>query len=194
MILICHESPTVRSYLRQQITSVAGGQRVTTAVSVEDLVMRLSSERPSMILAPLAQAAEIAHRLPEGTIVAITLPHARRVDIDAVRMAAAAGVRGFLRADATSTQVAALVREGVETKSVPTEAPVVNSLTERLLTKRELEVLAGMSRGRSNAEIGKELFLSEDTIKTHARRLFRKLGAHDRAQAVAVGFRMGLLH
>jgi DNA-binding NarL/FixJ family response regulator len=50
-----------------------------------------------------------------------------------------------------------------------------------------------MSRGRSNAEIGRDLFLSEDTVKTHARRLFRKLGAADRAQAVAVGFRAGVV-
>jgi DNA-binding NarL/FixJ family response regulator len=61
------------------------------------------------------------------------------------------------------------------------------------LTEREMQVLTGMSRGRSNNEIGKELFLSEDTVKTHARRLFRKLGAADRAQAVAVGFRWGLV-
>jgi hypothetical protein len=57
-----------------------------------------------------------------------------------------------------------------------------------------MQVLTGMSRGRSNAEIGKELYLSEDTVKTHARRLFRKMGAADRAQAVAVGFRWGLDH
>jgi DNA-binding NarL/FixJ family response regulator len=61
------------------------------------------------------------------------------------------------------------------------------------LTKRELEVLSGMSYGRSNAQIGQELFLSEDTVKTHARRLFRKLGAKDRAQAVAIGLRRGLI-
>jgi DNA-binding NarL/FixJ family response regulator len=54
-------------------------------------------------------------------------------------------------------------------------------------------VLRGMGRGRSNSEIGKELYLSEDTVKTHARRLFRKLGAADRAQAVAMGFRWGLV-
>ncbi len=51
-----------------------------------------------------------------------------------------------------------------------------------------------MSNGRSNAQIGQELYLSEDTIKTHARRLFRKLGASDRAQAVAIGLRRGLIH
>ena len=62
------------------------------------------------------------------------------------------------------------------------------------LTDRELQVLQGMSRGLSNSEIGEDLFLSEDTIKTHARRLFRKMQVRDRAHAVAEGFRKGLLH
>ena len=61
------------------------------------------------------------------------------------------------------------------------------------LTERELQVLRGMSDGKSNAEIGRELFVSEDTVKTHARRLFRKLGARDRAHAVASAFRAGLV-
>jgi DNA-binding NarL/FixJ family response regulator len=62
-----------------------------------------------------------------------------------------------------------------------------------VLTERELQVLHGMADGKSNAEIGRELFVSEDTVKTHARRLFRKLGARDRAHAVAAGFRAGLV-
>jgi DNA-binding NarL/FixJ family response regulator len=62
------------------------------------------------------------------------------------------------------------------------------------LTERELQVLRGMSEGKSNAEIGRELFVSEDTVKTHARRLFRKLGARDRAHAVAAAFRLGLVN
>ena len=61
------------------------------------------------------------------------------------------------------------------------------------LTERELQVLRGMSQGKSNGQIGRELYLSEDTVKTHARRLFRKLGVRDRAQAVAHGFRRGLV-
>jgi DNA-binding NarL/FixJ family response regulator len=61
------------------------------------------------------------------------------------------------------------------------------------LTEREMQVLVGMADGKSNAEIGRELFVSEDTVKTHARRLFRKLGARDRAHAVAAGFRAGLV-
>jgi DNA-binding NarL/FixJ family response regulator len=62
-----------------------------------------------------------------------------------------------------------------------------------LLTERELQVLRGMADGKSNAEIGRDLYVSEDTVKTHARRLFRKLGARDRAHAVAAGFRAGLV-
>ncbi|WP_225753041.1 response regulator transcription factor [Actinotalea sp. Marseille-Q4924] len=76
-------------------------------------------------------------------------------------------------------------RNGTHTAPAPTGAGD--------LTKRELEVLSGMSHGRSNAQIGADLFLSEDTVKTHARRLFRKLGASDRAQAVAIGLRRGLI-
>ena len=62
------------------------------------------------------------------------------------------------------------------------------------LTEREMQVLYGMAEGKSNAEIGRALFVSEDTVKTHARRLFRKLGARDRAHAVASAFRAGLVN
>lgn len=61
------------------------------------------------------------------------------------------------------------------------------------LTEREMQVLTFISKGLSNPDIGKCLFLSEDTIKTHCRRLFRKLQVHDRAHAVAVGYERGLL-
>jgi DNA-binding CsgD family transcriptional regulator len=61
------------------------------------------------------------------------------------------------------------------------------------LSDRELQVLEGMANGKSNAEIGRELHVSEDTVKTHARPLFRKLGARDRAHAVAIGYQQGLL-
>jgi len=73
-------------------------------------------------------------------------------------------------------------------------AEVVLEETRQLaLTERELQVLRGMADGKSNAEIGRELFVSEDTVKTHARRLFRKLSARDRAHAVAAAFRAGLV-
>ncbi|PRY56185.1 MULTISPECIES: helix-turn-helix transcriptional regulator [Glycomyces] len=62
-----------------------------------------------------------------------------------------------------------------------------------LLSNRELEVLWAMCEGMTNAEIGARLHVSEDTVKTHAKRMYGKLGARDRAQAVARAFRSGLV-
>lgn len=62
------------------------------------------------------------------------------------------------------------------------------------LTERELDVLRAMARGLSNAEIAEELFIGENTIKTHVGRVFAKLGARDRTQAVVMAFRAGLVH
>lgn len=61
------------------------------------------------------------------------------------------------------------------------------------LSGREIQALVGMANGMSNGDIGKSLYLSEDTIKTHARRLFRKLGARDRAHAVRLAYDAGIL-
>ena len=61
------------------------------------------------------------------------------------------------------------------------------------LTQRESEVLELLVAGHSNKAVASKLVVSEDTVKTQARRLFRKLGARDRAQAVALGFRRGFV-
>jgi ATP/maltotriose-dependent transcriptional regulator MalT len=61
------------------------------------------------------------------------------------------------------------------------------------VSQREHQILIGISRGLSNAAIGAELYVAEDTVKTHARRLYRKLGVADRGAAVAAGFRRHLL-
>jgi DNA-binding NarL/FixJ family response regulator len=60
-------------------------------------------------------------------------------------------------------------------------------------TSRQLEVLQLIADGLSNAEIGKRLWLSEETIKTHLRSIYAALQVRSRAEAIAVGFRRGLL-
>ena len=60
-------------------------------------------------------------------------------------------------------------------------------------TARELEVLAGVARGLTNAEIGRQLFIGEATVKTHLMRVFAKLGVDDRTRAVMVAVERGLL-
>ena len=60
------------------------------------------------------------------------------------------------------------------------------------LTGRELEVFRLITRGLSNAEIGRHLFISDTTVKTHVTRLLQKLGLRDRAQAIVLAYQIGL--
>jgi DNA-binding CsgD family transcriptional regulator len=62
------------------------------------------------------------------------------------------------------------------------------------VTRRELEVLALVADGLSTREIAKQLWITEETVKTHIRRLHDRLGARTRAHAVAIAFRKGILH
>jgi len=61
------------------------------------------------------------------------------------------------------------------------------------LTARESEVLRLLAKGLANKEIGRDLRISEDTVKTHVSRILAKLGAHSRTQAVLNAMRMGLV-
>jgi DNA-binding CsgD family transcriptional regulator len=93
-----------------------------------------------------------------------------------------------------------IIRETVVVKevSVPAEAPLPfapNTAQQQTLgiTARELEILTLVARGLSNREIAKQLFVSENTVKTHCARAFDKLGAARRTQAVQLGKELGLL-
>src|SRR5687767_2482754 len=87
-------------------------------------------------------------------------------------------------------------KEVVIVKEVPASQPF--SLNEARLkdlgiTKRELEILELIAQGMSNREIAEKLFVSENTVKTHSSRLFDKLSAKRRTQAVQIAKEMGLI-
>ena len=119
-------------------------------------------------------------------------------DADIVR-AVEAGAAGYLLKDTPLPQLAEAVRAAARGETV-LAPPVAARLMSRMRapavdapTARELEVLAGVARGLTNAEIGRELFIGEATVKTHLLRVFAKLGVDDRTRAVMVAVERGLL-
>jgi NarL family two-component system response regulator LiaR len=84
----------------------------------------------------------------------------------------------------------------VVVKEVLASSPFVPNTAQQLslgITDRELEILTFIARGLSNREIATQLFVSENTVKTHCSRAFNKLGAARRTQAVRRGKELGLL-
>ena len=89
-------------------------------------------------------------------------------------------------------------QERIVVKEVPVEAgdPFLSDEKKREdlgITRRELEILELIAQGMSNREIAEKLFVSENTVKTHSSRVFDKLGAKRRTQAVQFGKEFGLL-
>lgn len=134
------------------------------------------------LVASVAKALLLLLRASRSTDGAVPLQRSEPED----------GTEDGEEAGATAERVTT-VRGATESAQGTPSAVGVSGARRLALTERELQVLRGMADGKSNAEIGRELFVSEDTVKTHARRLFRKLGARDRAHAVAAAFRAGLV-
>ena len=88
-------------------------------------------------------------------------------------------------------EAAAARRSSRSAEIIPFTAPLRE--LEQEPTPREVQVLQLISEGLVNREIGKVLFLSEETVKSHVRHLLAKLQARSRAHAVAIGFRRGIL-
>jgi ATP/maltotriose-dependent transcriptional regulator MalT len=84
----------------------------------------------------------------------------------------------------------------VKEVTVPAHQPFAmneEKLRQLGITKRELEILELIANGLSNREIAEKLFVSENTVKTHSSRLFDKLSARRRTQAVQIGKELGLI-
>ena len=198
-VLVCDDSPLAREALRRAVAGVPAVSRVLVAGSGEECLARYSAERPDLVLVdvrmPGIGGVETARRIlgavPQAAVIMMTMAE----DVEGVARAVNAGARGYLVKDASREELVAMVTQALHDVAARQVPRARQDADEALpaLTERELQVLRGMGRGRSNSEIGRELYLSEDTVKTHARRLFRKLGAADRAQACAMGFRWGLV-
>ena len=191
---------------RQRVEIVG---QATNAADAPDLVRRL---RPDVVLldvrlkssSGLDLCRELLAEFPEIRAVFLTVYDDEQYLFQALR----AGASGFLLKRVTSQELVGHLQRVMDGEIAIDPALVgrVALSAARLhsgeywpgahlgLTHRESEVLEQMVRGLSHRAIARHLLMGEETVKTHARSIYRKLGVADRAQAIAAALREGLFH
>jgi DNA-binding NarL/FixJ family response regulator len=200
-VLAVDDHPLVRAGLRAMLASAAGIEVVAEASSAAEAVAAARAHEPDVVLMDLrmpggdgarATALVLAERPGCRVVILTTFDN----EADIVR-AVEAGATGYVLKDATREELVRAIRAAADGKI--TLAPsVAAKLVTRMqspagLSQREIEVLALVSVGRTNAQIGRVLLVSEATVKTHLARAFGKLGVGDRTAAVTTAIERGIL-
>src|SRR5438309_11424125 len=165
-VLICDDHRLVREGLRQSVQALPGVDRVDTAESGEEVLARWPEERPDLVLMDVSMPGlgglETTRRLvrahPDAKVVMLT----GAADRDAVALAISGGARGYLHKNVSREELCAAVATALAERALgdtPRPRTPATHADAPALTERELQVLHGMSQGRSNAEIGRELYL-----------------------------------
>jgi len=206
--LIVDDHPVTREGLR---TALELSEEVVVVVgeasSGEEAVQQVIDLTPDVVFMdvrmPGIDGIEATRRIraasPDTKVILITIDESRGAISEAIQ----AGVSGYLLKDASADALVDAAQKAVEggavihpqlTKTFIEEVHLSESPSEQApLSKREREILQKIANGATTKEVATELGISPHTVKTHLERIFEKLGANDRAQAVAIAIRTGLV-
>ncbi len=209
-VLLADDQAMVRGGFRMILESEPDIEVVGEAANGEQALASARRLAPDVVLMDiqmpdgdgLEATRRITGELP-GRVVILTTFERDDYVFEALR----SGASGFLLKNAAPEELVhavrvvaagdALLAPSVTRRIVEQFArePIRPELGEQLdaLTQREREVLVALARGKSNAELAAELFVSEGTIKTHVSSLLAKLGLRDRVQAVVLAYESGLV-
>ena len=128
-------------------------------------------------------------------------------DQEVLASAIRAGASGYLVKDCSTEEIASAVRMAVSGETAlspqlaaidarrgPPARPARPAEEERIVTRREEEVLQLIADGCSTPEVAEQLYISQKTVKNHLASIYQKLDARDRTQAVLQAVRMGIVH
>lgn len=198
-VLLADDHPVFLEGLRIMLETVEGIEVVGVASDGAELLEQAALVEADVVVVDLdmpvldgaAAAAELIERQPGVAVMALTM-HAEE---DAVLRALRAGVRGYLLKSSGPMAIAralAVVAEGGVVLSDTVGAMVARAALRTTtvgpfaqLSTRETEILDHVARGRANAEIARELFLSVKTVQNHVSAILGKLGVASRAEAIA---------
>jgi DNA-binding NarL/FixJ family response regulator len=202
-LLIADDHPVVRDGLRAMLSTQPDMELVGEAATGTEAVERARALGPDVVLMDLqmpdldgpAAIAALREQAPEVRVLVLTT---YGTDADITR-AVEAGATGYLLKDAPREQLFGAIRAAAKGESVLSPSVATRVLgrmrapAEEALSPRELEILQAVARGLSNKEIGRRLYVSEATVKTHLLRIFSKLGVDDRTAAVTVALERGII-
>jgi DNA-binding NarL/FixJ family response regulator len=206
-VLIVDDHPVTRDGLRTAFSMADEVDVVGEAASGEEAVERVEETKPDVVFMDVRmpgmngiQATRaIRENHPDTRVILFTIDESRASVAEAIQ----AGVSGYLLKDASVQELINAARQAMAGKAVIhpslTQAFIEEvQLVERPggeapLSPREVELLQKIAYGATTKEVADQLGISFHTVKTHLERIFEKLGANDRAQAVAIAIRQGLV-
>ena len=207
-VLVVDDQSMVRAGFRMLLADEPDIEVVAEAANGLEAVAQAARFHPHVVLMdirmPGLDGLEATRRIlaadPESKVLILTT-----FDLDEyVYEALSAGASGFVLKDDPPEQLIAAVRTvagGDALLSPSVTRRVIAQFTRvhqqppkamETLTARELDVFRLITQGYSNAEIGRELFISDTTVKTHVTRVLQKLDLRDRAQAIVLAYQSGL--
>ena len=206
-VLIVDDHPVTRDGLKTAFGITDEIDVVGEAGSGEEAIKLAQELSPDVIFMDVRmpgmngiQATRIIReRRPDTKVILFTIDESRASVAEAIQ----AGVSGDLLKDAGVTELVNAAKQAMAGKAVihPTltqafieEVQLVDRKpSEAPLSPREVEILQKVAYGATTKEVADQLGISFHTVKTHLERIFEKLGANDRAQAVAIAIRQGLV-
>lgn len=202
-LMLVDDHPVVREGLRGMLEAEPDFTVVGEAGSGEEAMVLRRVREPDVILMDIrmpgldgvAATRKVLAEAPGQRILMLTTYETDSEILSAVE----AGAAGYLLKDASRAQLVEAVRAASRGETVLAPS-VAQSLIRRVrtpstpqLSAREVEVLRHVARGGTNADIGRALYISEATVKTHLLRVFSKLDVSDRTAAVTTAMKLGFL-
>jgi DNA-binding NarL/FixJ family response regulator len=199
-VLVVDDHQIVRMGMRAMIDGEADMEVVAEAGEGRAAITAYETHRPDITIMDLRLPGmsgpeiitEIRKRSPNANIIVVTTYDA---DEDVYR-AVQAGARGYLLKGTFVEGMLEAIRHvhaGRRLIAPEVAARLADRVASPSLTSREISVLELVAKGMSNKEIGATLFLTEDTIKTHLRHAFAKLGVNDRTEAALLAVQRGII-
>jgi len=207
-VVVADPHPLVRTGLRVLLERESTCMVTGEAASMTTLLWEVHRTRPAVVIADLDLPGAHHHSTGLRDLPVPVLLVSEDEDFERIVGVLSERVRGFVRKSQSSAELIAAVHlVAAGHASLPPaitsrllDAFLAENAAEAMqaplavtLTRREHDVLRLMAEGRSTGQIAEQLVVQTSTVKTHVYHLLRKLGVNDRAQAVALAYRRGLV-